>query len=777
VNKVDSTQTVYRPYPGVALVVTPWGSVLLGAPADAFKATRRFCDQHALPFPKVLVAPPRLVVQAVPQFVPEFFLYDFLFVHGAAFKPELMDTRLQFVMRPEHMAAAKKALTMTLVGPSHQELLGYAEAAPDCGLDAETCTFLSGLSRSMAIKKAGHIRQVDDMVDMVPFDANGQAQLFAGRLQIVCDDTQTLRLRSGGAEVAVDLSQSGPVTPFATLPRPQAPLRPQTFGMQALGTRSGFDLSGPTTGFVLWVNGRAILYDGPVGTRHLLASQGLTLDDIDGIVLSHCHEDHMGSFVEMLLSGARPKVYTAEPIYRSALVKLASYFNCSEAAAAQLMDYVPVSPQQPKSLLGADFHFFYTAHAIPTLGVAVQLLRGSRRYGMQISGDTLHHAGLDKMHQEGTLSAARCAAMKHRIPEKKVPNQLYLADVGEALIHGHPQDWADNPNDVVYYHCPDSAHTRSFNHPVAQPGAVYSLLEAPQTTAILPARLLRALQALQIDSPATLSHLLHAGTTRTYAAGDKVQCAGSQGSDKQLCLVVAGGLQPCQWPHAANVRPRAGADAPAESASAAAAAPGPDGEPAAKAADTPVAGTDLSTALGPGDFFGYFTAEHAYAAQPLEAAIPSEVFHLDTALLTPLLCEPGQQAWVRSLCRLRPLIDRCALFAQLPPQMRTTLAHAAQLLQAAPGAVLPTAGKEQSFLLLLSGTARASGGVGTPSGSSGLLGPQSFVGQHAVLNLPPPHSEYVVQQEVQCLSIACETLRLLCKKSTVLQQTLLQAAQ
>jgi hypothetical protein len=740
VNKVEGTQTVYRPYPGVALVVTPWGSVLLGAPADAFKATKRFCDQHALPFPRILVAPPQLVVQAVPQFVPEFFLYDFLFVHGAAFKPELMDTRLQFVMRPEHMAAAKKALTMTLVGPTHQELQGYAEAAPGCGLDQETIAFLSGLSGSMAIKKAGQPRPVDDLIDMVPFDANGQAMLFAGRLQIAYDDTQTLRLRSGGAEVRVDLANSQPVTPFATLPSPHSPLRPQTFGMQALGTRSGFDLSGPTTGFVLWINGRAILYDGPVGTRHLLASQGLTLDDIDGIVLSHCHEDHMGSFVEMLLSGARPKVYTAEPIYRSALVKLASYFNCSEEAAAQLMDYVPVLPQQPTSLLGADFHFFYTAHAIPTLGLEVLLQRGSKAYGMQISGDTLHHAGLDKMHQEGTLSSPRWAAMKDRIPQQALPNRLYLADVGEALIHGHPQDWANNPNNVVYYHCPDSAHTRSFNHPIAQPGAVYSLLEAPQTSTILPARLLRALQSLQIDSPATLSHLLHAGITRTYAAGETVACAGPQGADKQLCLVVAGGLQP---------RPSL----------------------AAQASHNP------ATQLNPGDFFGYFTPDLSLGAQPLLATIPSEVFHLDTALLQPLLDGPGQQARVSNLCRLRPLIDQCALFAQLPPEMRTTLAHGARHLRVAQGEALPTSGKGLPFLVVLSGSASNKHSATGAAGAKALLGPQDFVGQHAVLQLPQPHSAYVAQQDVECLSFGGEILRLLCKRSTLLQQTLLQAAQ
>ena len=41
------------------------------------------------------MAPPKMVVMGTPQFNPEFFLYDFLFVYGAAFKPQLANERLR----------------------------------------------------------------------------------------------------------------------------------------------------------------------------------------------------------------------------------------------------------------------------------------------------------------------------------------------------------------------------------------------------------------------------------------------------------------------------------------------------------------------------------------------------------------------------------------------------------------------------------------------------------------------------------------------------------
>ena len=71
---------VHQVYPGVALVVTGSESALFGAPADAFKAVKQYCMTHNLPFPRTLVAPQTLVANGAPQYNPEFFLSDFLFV-------------------------------------------------------------------------------------------------------------------------------------------------------------------------------------------------------------------------------------------------------------------------------------------------------------------------------------------------------------------------------------------------------------------------------------------------------------------------------------------------------------------------------------------------------------------------------------------------------------------------------------------------------------------------------------------------------------------------
>src|SRR5882757_4547051 len=114
--------SVHRPYPGVALVNTDDGAVLIGAPADAFKAVKAYCNEHELPFPRTLVAPQVALANATPQFVPEFFLYDFLFIYGAAFKPDLAKERLVLVVNAGGEQGEREALRMTLTGPTLTEL-------------------------------------------------------------------------------------------------------------------------------------------------------------------------------------------------------------------------------------------------------------------------------------------------------------------------------------------------------------------------------------------------------------------------------------------------------------------------------------------------------------------------------------------------------------------------------------------------------------------------------------------------------------------------------
>jgi CRP-like cAMP-binding protein len=630
------TLDLHRPYPGVALVVSEWGAVLFGAPADAFKATKKYCADHKLPFPRQLIAPQHLLVEAAPQFNPEFFLYDFLFVYGAAFKPELANERLQLVLDFDQVQNAKEALRITLTGPTRAEMSGYLDASGKPIMDPKIVEALSRVSEHMAIKKGDRPRTIDDSIDTVTFDRQGVAELFGGKLRVARTGVDSFEVSANGKKTQFDLRIQPPVVPFATLPTPEAAQRPLTFGIKPLGTRSGFDLSGPTTGFVMWVNGRAVIYDGPVGTRFLLESQGISPQDVEIVVLSHCHEDHMGAFVELFLAGYRPKVLTSEPIFRSALVKLSSYFKRPAEEVAALIDFRRVVPGVPVQELGATFEFFYTVHSIPTLGLRVSLVDRGITHSVQISGDTMHHDGLDKMHAEGVLDEETWRRMKSLVPAERVENAHYFADVGEALIHGHPKDWAGNPNHMLYYHCADNDHTRSFGQEIAVPGRLMPLVEATPVHPATPGRLLSALRFLDMNDPGWFQSILFRGQVRKVEPGEILAKAGGAGDT--FTVVVSG---------------------------------------TAAVTDS---GRNPVTTLRPGDFFGAIELvdQKGKHTATVVATTPMELFDIDAATFHDYVTRNNLGEVLEQIWRKRPQVESARIFRRLETAARNQVARVAE---------------------------------------------------------------------------------------------------
>lgn len=656
------TLNIHRPYPGVALVVTPEGSVLMGAPADAFKATKLYCQENQLPFPRVLVAPQKLLVEANPQFAPEFFLYDFLFVYGAAFKPELAHERLQMVVDADQVDTELEALRMTLTGPTRQELLAYQDSDGNSLVDAADAKMLADVAEGMAIKKGDRPRTIEDSIEVVTFNRGG-ADLFGGHVQIERDGPTAFLVRCGRQKIEVDLTITTQVIPFATLPVPDQVQTPLTFGIKPIGVRNGFDLSGPTTGFVIWVNGRAVLYDGPVGSRYLLEQQGIPFSDVEAVILSHCHEDHMGAFVELILTGHKPKVMTAEPIYRSMLTKLASHFHLPEDQVTSFIDYQRVTPGQPISELGATFDFFYTVHTIPTIGVNVSVKNGKRTHSVQISGDTMHHEGLDRMKADGILTADRHKQMLNLVPQRKKKGSLFFADVGEAIIHGHPKDWQNNKNEVLYYHCPDNEHTRSFGKPLAELAATYTLIETPRIHPVTPARILSALSFLDFKDPAWLTQILFRGHSRTVKAGALLCSPDDEDCGRVFSIIVSG---------TASVLSN---------------------------------GNDTLAQLRPGEFFGAVELEDGKMGPAIRAETPMELFNVEADLFHDYVHSAGLEDAIERIWTQGPLLESAKLFRRLDASNRKQVARVGTEESFGKGeSIIEQGSKADDFYLLAEGS-------------------------------------------------------------------------
>ena len=127
--------------------------------------------------------------------------------------------------------------------------------------------------------------------------------------------------------------------------------------------------------------------------------------------------------------------------------------------------------------------------------------------------------------------------MKHLVPDTRHQRHVYFCDVGESIIHGHPKDWAEHDNRVVYYHCPDNEYTRSFSRELAIPGKTLNILSPRRLHPMIPLRVQSALSHLGLNDESLHVALAMAASVEMAAVGENL-C--TQSTESDLFIIVSG---------------------------------------------------------------------------------------------------------------------------------------------------------------------------------------------------------------------------------------------
>jgi len=241
------------------------------------------------------------------------------------------------------------------------------------------------------------------------YDADGRADLGNGVVvERTAGEPTRFRVWDRG-ELRAELSDDelAVAPPPRERPAPES-FSPPVFGLTVLGSSHGFDVSGKTTGFVLWVNGHGVLVDPPTDATATLAAAGISPATVDSVILTHCHADHDAGVLQKILEAGRVNIYTTPTILGSFLRKVVALTGEPEERLRRLFVFRPVIIGDKLRIQGAEFRFFYALHSIPTIGFECFLGGKSFAY----SADTLYDPPrIEAMHVEGVLGAERRDAL------------------------------------------------------------------------------------------------------------------------------------------------------------------------------------------------------------------------------------------------------------------------------------------------------------------------------------------------------------------------------
>jgi CRP-like cAMP-binding protein/phosphoribosyl 1,2-cyclic phosphodiesterase len=370
---------------GGTYVSTGSGPVQIGIPAETIKD----CLGKGLDVPQTYVLPHALFDARRGRSMAEF---EF----PAYYNYFILKRRVRLVVESAAVAArARQVFQESLFGP--KDAPAGCEFDPSVPQDA----------RPDFAKESDYFRRVpgrkplelDELIDVVVMDPDAKF----GSVRIASSDGAFHVWDDGNLAASVPYGAENLRSRLSIAP-PSLSFEAPEFGVTVLGASHGFDPSGKTTGFLVWIGGRALLVDPPVDTTEYLRDKGVPPKLIDGLILTHCHADHDAGTFQKLLEEGRITLFTTPHILGSFLRKYSALSLRSEDDLRRLFDFHPVSIGSPVHLRGGELRFKYRLHSIPTIGV--EAYYGGK--SISISADTLYDPErIEAMFQEGVFGEAR----------------------------------------------------------------------------------------------------------------------------------------------------------------------------------------------------------------------------------------------------------------------------------------------------------------------------------------------------------------------------------
>ena len=373
----------------------------------------------------------------------EFPLYHFLFVQRGLERKR----KFQVVANAQQCKGLEQLLRVTVVGPSDEEMI-------DFGTPKEVAKAIYQETVHLALKDpaSGKPFEINQMINFIPVNQGDSTLLYAKRgdlpgLEMERLSGEVFRLSYGDQNFEIDFSVSKEQSPAYKLKEKKLTVSKEDYSLAVLGRSNGFDPNDPANGYLINAGGELVLWDCPAYMHQHLKKMGLKDTDIGALVLSHVHEDHIDTSES--LRDPPFELYTTPEIYYSLLVKLSAVFGCSMDEARKYHNWHPIEIGKPVEICGAEFEFFHSVHAIPSLGARVTKEIGGRKGILHISGDHLSNEVLAQMKKDGGISKTRYEEVTNLL---RGDETLVLIDAGGGAIHGDYREYLDAEGRIAFMH-------------------------------------------------------------------------------------------------------------------------------------------------------------------------------------------------------------------------------------------------------------------------------------------------------------------------------------
>ena len=289
----------------------------------------------------------------------------------------------------------------------------------------------------------GQIRNSRDLIEGIPL--GDRSVTLPGGVVITRMALNVFEFRYGSESTIVNLNLPAGGSYDSPFSLGSHMVRREYFSVLHTGDGDGWDPNRPSMGTVLMFQGRFYLVDAGASLPHQMTALGIGINEIDGLFLTHAHDDHFAGITTLLKADHRIKVFAAPPVWASAAKKLAALLSAEETDFNEYFDVVPLEIGQWNNVEGLEVLPLVSPHPVETTIMHFRALwaGGYRTYAHL--ADIVSLKLLHSMIEPDSTKPGLSQEFYDRVADDYAqPADVKKLDIGGGMIHGNAHDFHDD---------------------------------------------------------------------------------------------------------------------------------------------------------------------------------------------------------------------------------------------------------------------------------------------------------------------------------------------
>lgn len=294
----------------------------------------------------------------------------------------------------------------------------------------------------------GEIRESQDLLDSLVL-ADEAAEVRNGvRIQRMASNYFRLSYKNECVDIDLNLGQ------YETYQVPYKldyhNIGKEYFAVIHSGEGDGWDCHRPCMGSILTFQGKLYLIDAGPNILQCLFALGIGSNEIEGIFISHIHDDHFAGLTSVMRSDHRLKFYTTPLVRHSVAKKLSALVGMKEEELDEYFEVFDLAFDEWNSVDGLQVKPIFSPHPVET---ACFFFRAFWQGGYKTYAHLADTVSLEVLRDMITEDASQHGLSQADYEDVKrqyaIPTQLKKVDIGGGPIHGDAEDFRDDTSDKM----------------------------------------------------------------------------------------------------------------------------------------------------------------------------------------------------------------------------------------------------------------------------------------------------------------------------------------